>query len=337
MNKKTASLLIVVGIFAAGLLLSHAIPSALAKDPDYPTKPITFNINYAPGAAVDVAMRPLLDAVGKELGQPLVPVNKPGGAGVVAALAVMNAKPDGYTLGSCSGGNTLVTPHLDDSPYKDLSGFTFICNYGKFLLPVMVRSDAPYKTWKEFIEWCKKNQKRAAKIGVLGSRTQSPSAMVMWQAEQKEEVEFSMLVFKGSADSNTALLGGHIMMDAGGVSPQAIEYIKEGKFRVLAWLGKEKMAGYENIPSFYQMYGVIVPSVMGVWGPKGMPKYVLDKLDDAFAKGVKDPSFVNIMNRMSMPVVYMNRKDMEKEVNEMYPIAGKILKILMEKEAKEKN
>jgi len=230
----------------------------------------------------------------------------------------------------------LVTPHLEDSPYKDLSGFTFICNYGKFLLPVMVRADAPFKTWKEFIAWAKKNPKRSAKVGVLGSRTQSPSAMVMWEAEQKEGIETSMIVFKGSADSNTALLGGHITMDAGGISPQAIQYIKDGKFRVLAWLGKEKLAGYENVPSFFEMYGVIVPSIMGVWGPKGLPDHVLSKLDDAFARGVNDPSFVNIMNKMAMPVVYMNRAELEKEVKEMFPSVGKLLKILMAEEAKEK-
>jgi tripartite-type tricarboxylate transporter receptor subunit TctC len=331
MVKQMIRCLILIGVLGAPLL----VPQVVFAASDYPTKPINFNINYAAGAAVDVAMRPLLDAVGKQLGQPLVPINKPGGAGVVAALAVMNSKPDGYTLGSCSGGNTLVTPHLDDSPYKDLSGFTFICNYGKFLLPVMVRADAPFKTWKEFIEWAKKNPKRAAKVGVLGSRTQSPSAMVMWEAEQKEGIETSMIVFKGSAESNTALLGGHITMDAGSISPQAIQYVKEGKFRVLAWLGKEKMAGYESIPSFYEMYGVIVPSIMGVWGPKGLPDNVLSKLDDAFAKGVRDPGFINIMNKMSMPVVYMNRAELEKEVKEMFPKAGKILKILMAEEAKE--
>ena len=72
---------------------------------------------------------------------------------------------------------------------------------------------------------------------------------------------------------------------------------------MLAWLGKEKMAGYENIPSFDEMYGVIVPSIMGVWGPKGPPDNVLGKLDDAFVNGVKDPGFLNIMNKMPMPVV----------------------------------
>jgi tripartite-type tricarboxylate transporter receptor subunit TctC len=334
MMKKKTLLLVSTLVFALVLMVPQGFVAA--EEQDYPTRPINFYINYAAGAAVDVAMRPLLEGVGKQLGKPLVPINKPGGAGVVAALAVMNAKGDGYTLGSCSGGNTLVSPHLENAPYKDLSGFTFICNYGKFLLPVMVRDDAPFKTWKEFIEWAKKNPPRAAKVGVLGSRTQSPSAMVMWEAEQKEGIQCSMIVFKSSADSNTASMGGHIMMDAGSISPLAIQNIKEGKFRVLAWLGKEKMPGYENVPSFYEMYGAIVPSIMGVWGPKGIPSPIVAKLENAFANAVKDPSFVNIMNRMSMPIVFMRKAEIEKEVQELFPKAGKILKILMSEETKEK-
>ena len=84
------------------------------------------------------------------------------------------------------------------------------------------------------------------------------------------------------------------------------------------------------------MYGVIVPSIMGVWGPRGLRDDVLSKLNDAFAKGVKDPSFVSIMNKMSMPVVYMNGNELEKEVKDMFPRTGRILKILMAEEAKEK-
>jgi tripartite-type tricarboxylate transporter receptor subunit TctC len=335
MERKMVRFLIVVGLLGTFGLLFQGPRSAGAKDPDYPTKPITFYINAAAGGSTDLAVRLLLEAVGKHLGQPVVPVNKPGGAGLVAALAVLNAKPDGYTLGSCSGGNTFVTPHLKESPYSDLSGFTFVVNYGRFLLPVMVRSDSPHKTWKEFIEWARKNP-RGAKVGVLGSRTQSPSAMAMWEAEEKEGVKFTMIVFKGGADSNTSLLGGHITMDAGGISPMAISNIKEGKFRLLAYLGKEKMPGYEDIPSFYEMYGIVVYSIMGVWGPKGLPDYVLEKLDDAFAKGVKDPAFLNLMNKMNMPVVYMDRRELEKEVREMYPKAGRTLEMLRKEESQEK-
>jgi tripartite-type tricarboxylate transporter receptor subunit TctC len=329
----------VTGLLAIGMLVMASLlvlSLAEAKEPDYPVKPISFYISYSPGAATDLAVRPLLDAVGKQLGQPVVPINKVGGAGVVAAQAVMSAKPDGYTLGSCAGSNALIQPHLPDSPYKDLTGFTFICNYGKFLLPITVRTDAPFQTWKEFMEWARKNPKRTAKIASQGSRMQSPNAMVMWEIEQKEQVEFSIIVFKGSADSLAALLGGHITMDAGGITPQHVAYVKEGKLRALSYLGREKIPGFENVPSLYELYGLEAPSVMGVWGPKGLPSHIVEKLEAAFANAVRDPAFVSIMSKMNMPIVFMNKAEVEKQVREMSPRVGKIIKTLMAEEAKEK-
>ena len=75
---------------------------------------------------------------------------------------------------------------------------------------------------------------------------------------------------------------------------------------------------------------------MGVWGPKGLPNYVLEKLDDAFAKGVKDPNFINVMNRIYYPIVYMNRAEFNKDVNEAFPKYGQMLKTLRAEEAKVK-
>jgi len=334
--KKNVTSLTSLAILAVWASLFLPYQSSAAKESDYPAKPITFYIHYNPGGATDVALRPLLEAAGKHLGQPFVPVNKPGGAGLVGAIAVMNSKPDGYTLGSCAGSNALVMPFLDESPYKDLSRFTFICNYGKFLLPVTVKNDAPFKTWEEFIEWARKNPRRAAKVAVLGSRTQSPNAMILWKIEQKERVEFSMIVFKGNVDSLTALLGGHITMDAGGITPQTIESIKEGKLRLLAFMGKEKMPGFENIPSFYDVYGIVPPSIMGIWGPNGLPPYAVKKLEDAFSKAVNDTTFINVMSKMYMPVVYVSRTQLEQEVKEELPKVGEIIKALMAQEAKER-
>jgi tripartite-type tricarboxylate transporter receptor subunit TctC len=328
-----------VRLLVLGMLMIASYPFLVpteAKEADYPTKPISFYISYSPGAATDLAVRPLLEAVGKQLGQPVVPINKVGGAGLVAAQAVMTAKPDGYTLGSCAGSNALIQPHLPDSPYKDLSGFTLICNYGKFLLPITVRADAPFKTWKEFIEWARKNPKRAAKIASQGSRLQSPNAMVMWEVEQREQVEFSMIVFKGSADSFAALLGGHITMDAGGITPQHIASVKEGQLRVLSYLGREKIPGFENVPSLYELYGLEAPSIMGVWGPKGIPTPIVDKLETAFTNAVRDSSFVSVMSKMNMPIVFMNKADVEKQVREISPRVGKIIKTLMAEETKER-
>lgn len=334
MKNNTKKTLIMVVLLGFLVFVFQGLELARAKDPDYPTKPITFYIPYAAGGMTDVAVRPLLEAVSKHLGQPIIPVNKPGGGATIGAMAVMNAKPDGYTLGACAGTQALILPHTGESPYKDLSGFDFIMNFSRYCMPLTVKSDAPYKTWKEFVEWAKQNP-RATKIGIPGSKAGTPQGIALWEFEQREKVELTYIPFKGSADSLSAILGGHITMESLGIDPSRMPYLKEGKLRILAYLSKEKVPGYENIANFEELYGIKFASIMGVWGPSGLPQYVLEKLDDAFAKGVRDPNFVTVMNRMSMPVVYLDRKELNKYVMEIFPRVGEAVRKLKE-EAKEK-
>jgi tripartite-type tricarboxylate transporter receptor subunit TctC len=247
----------------------------------------------------------------------------------------MSAKPDGYSLGIASPSNVFVAPFSDESPYKDLSGFTMIVNFGNYVYPLMVRTDAPWKTWKEFIEWARMNP-RAAKIAITGAKSVASQGFVLWQVEQKEKVQFTIIPQKSSAEILSSTLGGHVTMYGSTVDPSTVPYLKEGKLRILSYLGKDKVPGYENIPSIYEMYGFAIPNLLGIFGPKGLPEYILKKLDDAFAKAAKDPDFVNVMNQMYTPVVYMNRAQMNKYVEETLPKAGEIIKALKAEEAKEK-
>ena len=157
------------------------------------------------------------------------------------------------------------------------------------------------------------------------------------KAEKLEQVEFAYIAFKGGGgEVLSATLGGHVTLYAVAMSISAMSYVKEGKFRILAYLGAEKIAGYENVPSFQELYGFAPPNLMGIWGPKGMPGYALEKLDDAFAKGVREPNFTSVMNRMYTPVVYMNRAEVNKYAREEFPKVGEMMKILRDEETKGK-
>lgn len=126
-------------------------------------------------------------------------------------------------------------------------------------------------------------------------------------------------------------------MSSSGLNVSNMPYIKEGKLRILAFLGTQKGPGYEKIPTLEELYGLVPPAdLMGVFGPRGLPSYVLRKLDDAFAKTVRDPNFVNYMNRMYTPIVYMDRSQINKYIEEKLPKVGEIMKMLKAEEAKEK-
>ncbi len=335
MKKEVKRILVIIGFIGLWVSLFHPLDLAVAKDPDYPTKPINYYIAFGVGGTTDLTSRAFGDAVSKYIGQPFIHINKPGAGGTLTAMAVMSAKPDGYSLGICSPSNVFVAPFSDESPYKDLSGFTFIGNFGNYVYPLMVRTDAPWKTWKEFMEWVKKNP-RAAKIAITGARAVASQGLVLWQVEKKEQVEFTYVPMKSSAEILSATLGGHVTMYGSTVDPSTVPYLKEGKLRILSYLGKDKVPGYEDVPSLYELYGVSIPNLLGVFGPKGLPDYVLKKLEDAFAKAIKDPDFVSVMTRMYTPIIYMDRTQMNKYVDETYPKCGEIMKLLKAEDAKAK-
>lgn len=337
MRKDLRKILAIIAVIVPLIFLFQNIDIGNAKDLDYPTKPINFYIPFGAGGTADIASRAFIGAAGKYIGEPFIPVNKPGAGGAISAMAVMIAKPDGYTLGQVAASNAFVSPFSQEAQYKDLNGFTMIMNFGHYIYIWAVRNDAPWKTWKEFIEWARKNP-RAAKIGIAGTRSNVTQGLIMWQVEQKEQVEFTAIPLKSGAECLNATLGGHIAMYGSTIDPSTVPYLKEGRLRILAYSGSKKVHGYEDIPSFLELYGssIIVPNLFGVFGPKGLPEYVLKKLDDAFANAVKDPDFVNVMNQMYTPIVYMDRIQMSKYAEETLPRVGEIMKALKTEEAKEK-
>jgi len=335
MTKKTKRILVFIGLLGIWIFLVQSTDIATAKDPDYPTKPVTLYIAYGVGGTTDMTFRAFGDAASKHLGQPIVYINRAGAGGTLAAMAVMTSKPDGYSIATVTASNMFFAPFSDESPYRDLTGFTFIGNIANYLYPFMVKADSPWKTWQEFIEWARKNP-RAAKIALAGAKSVDSHAFVLTQIEKREQVEFSYIPYKSTAEVLSATLGGHITVCTFSFAPVSAEYLKEGKLRVLTYLGTQKVPGFENVPTTQELYGITIPNLVGIVGPKGLPDYVLNKLNDAFAKAVKEPSFIKFMNQMSTPIVYMDRNEMSKYVEETFSKTGKVIKMLKAEEAKEK-
>jgi tripartite-type tricarboxylate transporter receptor subunit TctC len=123
---------------------------------------------------------------------------------------------------------------------------------------------------------------------------------------------------------------------AASIDPSVLQYLQDGKLRLLGYLSDVKAPGFENFPSFKELYGEVPPDLGGVWGPKGIPEDVLKKLDDAFAKAVVDPEFVKIMDSMLMPVVYMNHQEISKLAQEDFPKVGEVMTELKAQQEKEK-
>jgi tripartite-type tricarboxylate transporter receptor subunit TctC len=331
MRKGNMRILLAIDLFAF-FLLFQGFSVVHAKEAEYPMKPIEFVIGQSAGGSNDIAFRALNKVASTYLGQPIVTLNKPGGNGAVARRILRNAPPDGYTLGNLNGASLLMA-FSDEPAFKTPKDFTWIMSYGNLVYVILVQEDAPWKNWGEFINWAKKNP-RATKIGVTGAKAVDYKAFNLSQIENRENAEFTYIVFKSSAEMLTSILGGHTNMYAGAIDASTMSYVKERKLRILAFIALQRISGYESIPSLEEMYRVRYPNFLGVGGNKGIPAPVVRKLEDVYKKAMNDPEFIGVMKRMEVPIRFMDSVTVTKYAEECFAETERIIEKVKAEEAK---
>lgn len=318
--------LVVVFLF----LSTFTLPNAFSQE-KFPTRPVTFLINFAPGGITDLAYRPLLEATSKILGQPTVPVNKPGASGTLAPSSLKAVKPDGYTLSV--GITTLLTlPYLEDVTFDPMKDFTYIArvissNYG-----IVVRSDSPWKTLKDLVEYAKQHPNE------IKYSSSSPGNVFHFAMEEiaiKEGVKWNIVPFPGSAPAFTALLGGHVHACSNDIAP-GVAYLQSGKLRMLASYGgtekAERLKRYPDVPTLVELGYSNWLAPLGIVGPAGMDKNVVRILENAFKKGMEDPTFLKTVDMMESNPAYLGSDDYDRFMRENYSRFGEIIrKIGLEK------
>src|SRR5512136_356548 len=267
---------------------------------DFPTKEVQIIIPWAAGGATDLIFRALAATTGKHLGKAVVVVNRPGGGGAVGYTEAAQAKPDGYTLVSA------VTP-LTILPHQVTTAFTYknfdaIINVVSDPSMFLVRSDAPWKSLKEFLDYAKKNPDM---ITVGNSGAGGGVHLVALAFERAAGVKFNHIPFAGGGPSVTALLGGHI--NAVSVSPpEGISQIQAGKLRIIALFAEKRLDMFSAVQTVKEQG---VNFAMGMWrglaAPKGTPPAVIQKLHDAFKQGMDDPVFQKNAKDMVVNLSYL--------------------------------
>jgi putative tricarboxylic transport membrane protein len=251
---------------------------------DFPTKEVQIIIPWAAGGATDLIFRALAATSGRYLGKPVVVVNKPGGGGAVGYTEGMKAAPDGYTL------TAAVTP-MTILPHQVTTAFTYknfepILNVVSDPSMFLIRSDAPWKSLKEFLDYAKQNPDM---ITVGNSGAGGGVHLVALAFEKAAGVKFNHIPFSGGGPSVTALLGGHV--NAVSVSPpEGIPQVQAGKLKIIALFAEKRLAMFPDVPTVKEQG---INFAMGMWrglaAPKGTPPDIIKKLHDAFKQGMDDP------------------------------------------------
>lgn len=288
----------------AVICLAAVAMSAAAQD--YPARPITLIVPFPPGGVADNVARPVAQALGKQLGQPVIIENKQGAGGGIGMAQVAKAKPDGYTLLLALSSISII-PEADKvlgrAPLFVLDQLTPIARFTADPVVLAVRTESPWKTYAEFIAYAKANPK---KINYGSSGNYGTMHVPMEMLGSVTGTSFTHVPFTGAAPAVTALLGGSLDAVASGPST-LVQHVKAGKLRVLANWGPERHPALPDAPTLREL-GVTVEFAQwaGLFAPSGTPESIVNALRKASRGLQDDPAFKQYFVTLQTPLAYLD-------------------------------
>jgi tripartite-type tricarboxylate transporter receptor subunit TctC len=277
----------------------------------YPDKPITLIIPFGVGGGTDLIARLLEKAAPTQLGQPLVIINKPGGAGTLAWNEVTGASPDGYTL-SMTAIEVLLQPLYGPTKYHYPTALEPIVQISESSMVMAIQAEQPWQNADDLIVYAKQHPGKI-KFGHAGVGGIAHLAGETFA--KNANIHLEQVPYQSAAEAMASLLGGHTQVAF--VNPaSAKEYIKNGMIRVLAIASEKRLADpiFANVPTFKEQgLDVIGSSWFGVAAPKGLPVDVKNKLANGFKVMINDPEFKKSLERLGLQVNYLGPKESEEQ------------------------
>lgn len=291
-------------LLALGVALG-ALAAGGAAAQDYPTKPITLYVPWAAGGSTDIVMRAMAEVAAKHLGQPIVVDNKAGGGGTVGpATMAATAKPDGYTLSQIPV-TVFRLPLMQKTTWDATKDFTYIIHLTGYTFGITAKPDAPFKTFAEMIEYARANP---GKVTYATPGAGTSLHVGMETIAGKAGVKLTHVPFKGNAETNAAVLGGHttLQVDSSGWKP----LVQAGQLRLLAVWTSERLKDFPDVPTLKDAgFPFVFDSPFGIAGPKGMDPKVVARVHDAFRKAIEDPGVQATLTKYDMVANYKSTAD----------------------------
>lgn len=314
--------LIAGGALAAASLIRT--DQAYSQAPaDFPNRPITLIVSWAPGSPIDLLHRALAEAAARHLGQPVVVDNKVGAAGTVGpATMAATAKPDGYTISHIPLGIFLL-PLQQKVSWDPLKDFTYIIHLSSFVGGIVARSDAPFKTMPELIQHARENPGKVT-YGTPGAGSQIH--IIMQLIAQVEGIQWTHVPFGTGIE--TAVLGGHVTAAASAL-PVMRPFLDSGQLRALAVATGERRPWLPDVPTLLQLgYKFISESTFGIAGPRGIDPAIVKKIHGAFKLALEDVKVREFMARADYPYKYMDTETYTKFAETLFNEQRGYLKLI---------
>ena len=292
-----AALLALATIVATIVAPAHAAEDAAT----YPSRPIRIVVPFAAGGPSDIMARALAQKLTQEWGQPVVVDNRTGAAGIIGADAVAKSAPDGYTLLQAQVGDTISVSLYSKLPYNFEKDFAPITLAGLTPFILVAHPSVPAKDLRELIALAKAKP-GTLNFGSSGAGTASHLAGELLKSAA--QIDFTLVPYKGQAPATADLLGGQVTMMFNNPIT-SLAHVKAGKLRALAVSTGKRFSQLPEVPTVAEsgLPGFDVGFWLGALAPAGTPRPIIDKLNAAMLKALRDPEVVQRLAGLGVEII----------------------------------
>ena len=308
----------ILQMLAAAALAVGTAGLPLAAGATYPEREIKLGVGYGAGGVGDVSARLLAKSMEKDLKQPIVIINRAGAQATLNPAQLARLEPDGYNVGVLTFAPMAIVPHMLPVPYT-AKDFIFAGAFGRFQYGLAVRADSPYKSVKDLVE--------AAKLKpIFFGAPGAPNNIALFELGRKSGARFEQVLYKSGNDTVLSLIAGQtevIIQTPSEIMP----HVQSGKLRLLASVSPARWADRPEMPTVKESgYDVEIESWMGLAVPKGTPAPIVERLQGAMLKAMKDKDVLDGFKRMGLDAVTMTGPEYARMIDEGYVSMGKALK-----------
>jgi tripartite-type tricarboxylate transporter receptor subunit TctC len=277
-----------------------ALGTTAPRAEDWPNHPVKMIVPYGPGGVTDVIARLVADRFTKALGQPFVLENRGGAGGAIGTELAARAPKDGYTIYLAGGAPLTVVPQMQKVSYDPVNDLIPIGMITNNAMAFTVHPNLPAHSLREFFDYVKSRPGMINySVGGIGSSSQLAPAVLA----ARERLDMVAVPYQSMPPAISALLAGTVQMFFGNIS-DAIEPIRNGKFRLLAVSSERRSRQFADVPTVAETVpGFTMIGWHGVFVPSGTPQAIAERLSGALAAIGRDAEFVRILGNVGIDTV----------------------------------